>query len=532
MTRRWVIATCAALCVVAFVVPVVGAMWYSWRLAVGWEQEALTVDAEQGLARAEASFDEVTRVLTDLDSTPIDREACSPEHIESMRLVAFEVRPVAEIGFFENGRLKCTSWGIPDLTIPELDDADFATFDGVLVTIRMQPLVTGGKQMMALQRGAYNALVDPARLVDLAVAEGVSLAIVNQAGTLLSATGDAPTNLEAELAAGDGVSGDAVFVTARGTDMVAVASTNRDRLNDKLADQRKILLPFAVTIGGVVSALIVWASRRRLSMLGELALAVKRREFVVQYQPILELATGRCVGAEALVRWHRPDGTRVRPDLFIPLAEDSGLIEPITDQVIDAVGSDLGELLANDPDLHIAVNLCASDVKTGRALTVVRAMLERHKITAAQLWLEATETGFVDIDAAIPHLEQARTCGHRIAIDDFGTGYSTLSHLQRLPVDVLKIDKSFVDTIGTNSATSSVTGYIIDMARTLGLEIVAEGVETIDQADYLRSRGVHYAQGWLYSPAIDPQPFADYYHAHRVASTTSGLVINTAPDQA
>ena len=118
MTRRWVIATCVVSCVVAVVVPVVGAMWYSWRLAVGWEQEALTVDAEQGLARAEASFDEVTRVLTDLDSTPLAGESCSSEHIESMRLVAFEVRPVAEIGFFEDGRLKCTSVSYTHLTLP------------------------------------------------------------------------------------------------------------------------------------------------------------------------------------------------------------------------------------------------------------------------------------------------------------------------------------------------------------------------------------------------------------------------------
>jgi sensor c-di-GMP phosphodiesterase-like protein len=279
----------------------------------------------------------------------------------------------------------------------------------------------------------------------------------------------------------------------------------------------------------VLIAVLVWASRRRLSTLGELATAVRRREFVVHYQPLVEVETGRCVGAEALVRWERRDGTMVRPDLFIPLAEESGLIEPITDQVIESIGRDLGELMRRDRSLHVAINLCARDVKTGRALDVLNAMVERQDIEPRQIWLEATESGFVDVAAATPHLERARSLGYTIAIDDFGTGYSTLSQLQTLPVDVLKIDKSFIDTIATTSATSSVTGYIIDMATTLGLDIVAEGVETDVQADFLRLRSVHYAQGWLYERAVPADEFKRYHAEHSSGRANVDAQRDTAP---
>jgi len=201
----------------------------------------------------------------------------------------------------------------------------------------------------------------------------------------------------------------------------------------------------------------------------------------------------------------------VRPDLFIPLAEQSGLILPITDQVVAAVVSDLQAMLSHDKQLHVAVNVCADDIRSGRILEVVYRALEGTGIASPQIWLEATERGFIDIDAACITLTKARQGGHRIAIDDFGTGYSSLSCLQGLPLDALKIDKSFIDTIGTEAATSSVTPHIIAMAKTLSLKVVAEGVETQAQADCLLALGVDYAQGWLYGKAMPAAQFSRFY---------------------
>jgi sensor c-di-GMP phosphodiesterase-like protein len=516
VNRRGVIAGAALVGSLGFAVPMGGAWWYSWRTTVAWEQSSLEDVAEQGLVRALAALDEITSTLRDLGSEPVAR-SCDDDHVDRMQLVAFETRTIAEVGYFADGQLQCTSWGVTDQFIPALDDSDFTTADGVAVTVRMQPLVTGGRQMMAFQLGSYNALVDPADLVDVIVASDRAVTIATDEQLILSEL-HTPASAAVQLGLATtraGLTDDQVYASARAEGLVAVATEARDRLDGKLSDQRRLFVPVGAAISALLVAVVVWASRRRLSLLGELASAVRRREFVVHYQPLIELASGRCVGAEALVRWQRPDGTLVRPDLFIPLAEETGMIEAITDQIIEAVGNDLGGLLAEDRTMHVAINLCARDVQTGRALDVVATIVERYNVRPHQIWLEATESGFVDVAAAVPHLERARAAGHKIAIDDFGTGYSTLSHLQRLPVDVLKIDKSFIDTIATTSATSSVTSYIIDMATTLGMDIVAEGVETPDQAEYLRSRGVQYAQGWLYAPALERAAFIEYHDHHQ-----------------
>lgn len=247
--------------------------------------------------------------------------------------------------------------------------------------------------------------------------------------------------------------------------------------------------------------------RKRLSPLAELTIAVQQREFVVHYQPIIHLATGACVGAEALVRWRRPDGTLVQPDLFIPLAEESGLILPITDQVVETCIRDLRELLGVDRSLHVAINLSAADITTGRFIGVLQKALEGSGINNEQIWLEATERGFIDVNSASMHLAKARELGFGIAIDDFGTGYSSLQYLEQLPTDALKIDKCFIAAIGRTVATSSVISHIIDMAKTVGLKIVAEGVETQAQATYLRAHGVEFAQGWLYAKAMPVEDF-------------------------
>jgi len=231
----------------------------------------------------------------------------------------------------------------------------------------------------------------------------------------------------------------------------------------------------------------------------------------MDYQPIIELDTGICVGAEALVRWQRPDGTQVRPDLFIPLAEEAGMIAAITDLVIENVVADMRELLAEDRSAHIAINLAAEDISSGRALKVISQRMAGSGILPQQIWLEATEHGFLDIDRARTMLAAARRAGHSVAIDDFGVGYSSLQYLQQLPLDALKIDKSFVDAIGTESATSPVTPHIIGMARELGLWVVAEGVETEAQLAYLHSQHVQFGQGWLFSRPLPRDEFIAFH---------------------
>ena len=258
---------------------------------------------------------------------------------------------------------------------------------------------------------------------------------------------------------------------------------------------------FFIPLGLLSAAILVWAvtriSRIHLSLPSVFRGAARRKEFFVEYQPIVELSTGEWVGAEALVRWQR-SGRIVRPDNFIPIAEESGVISHITACVTEIVAADLPALLIIDPHFLVAINLSAQDLQSMQTVELLKSMLKRSPIQPGNIKVEATERGFLQGAEARDVLASIRALGIEVAIDDFGTGYSSLSCLQTLGLDALKIDKSFVDTIGTDGATSQVVSHIIHMAHSLNLIIMAEGVETEAQAQFLREGRVQLAQGWLF----------------------------------
>jgi sensor c-di-GMP phosphodiesterase-like protein len=492
------------------VAPIVIMLQVSWTLAVKAEHDRLAGFANRAITRANRAYAETKEALYAIHS--FDAPPCSKSHIERMQVLTIDTPSVHEIGYFQDGLLKCTSWGATETRI-EQEPGDYTTPDGLEVTINMQPLVSRGKPMMAIQYKDHNALVDRMRFVDVIVDPGIRLAIASEKGGLIATLNAPDSDLVKSIIAQprNGMDQHNLFAVAYGDDWMAIAIQSRDEILGNLRREQLLLLPIGAFIAVFIVGIVVWLSRRRLSPLGELTIAVQNREFITHYQPIVELETGRCVGAEALVRWRRPDGSIVRPDLFVPLAEESGLITAITDQVIATVISELRDLLVSEPSLHIAVNLCADDVKTGRVLPVIQRALEHTGIRPQQIWLEATERGFMDIASARTTIVRARELGYRVAIDDFGTGYSSLQYLQGLPLDALKIDKSFIDTIGRHTATSSVTPHIIDMAKALNLHIIAEGVETEAQAAYLRARNVDFGQGWLLGKAQPAEQFKAFY---------------------
>jgi sensor c-di-GMP phosphodiesterase-like protein len=336
VTRFRIIAVAVFLGVVGAALPMAGVLYVSWMLAHQAEQNRLSSFATRTIVRANKSLSQISEALHAISKS--GAEPCSAAHIAEMRRVAFDTPSVDEIGYFEGDLLACTSWGKTERRI-EYVPGDYKTAEGLDVTIRMQPFVTGGKPKMALRYEKYNALVDPLRFVDVIVDPGIQLAIATDNGALIGDLNAPDQNLLKSIISQprSGMTKRDLFAVAEGNGWLAIAIEPRDGIFLTLRREQILLLPVGLFIALFIVALVVWFSRRRLSPLGELAIAVQRREFIVHYQPIIRLKDAECIGCEALVRWRRPDGSLVRPDHFIPLAEESGLILPITDQVIERV---------------------------------------------------------------------------------------------------------------------------------------------------------------------------------------------------
>ncbi|HHO9576290.1 TPA: c-di-GMP phosphodiesterase PdeC, partial [Escherichia coli] len=250
--------------------------------------------------------------------------------------------------------------------------------------------------------------------------------------------------------------------------------------------------------------------------------ALEKHQLCLYYQPIIDIKTEKCIGAEALLRWPGEQGQIMNPAEFIPLAEKEGMIEQITDYVIDNVFRDLGDYLATHADRYVSINLSASDFHTSRLIARINQKTEQYAVRPQQIKFEVTEHAFLDVDKMTPIILAFRQAGYEVAIDDFGIGYSNLHNLKSLNVDILKIDKSFVETLTTHKTSHLIAEHIIELAHSLGLKTIAEGVETEEQVNWLRKRGVRYCQGWFFAKAMPPQVFMQWMEQLPARELTRG----------
>ena len=254
---------------------------------------------------------------------------------------------------------------------------------------------------------------------------------------------------------------------------------------------------------------------QRLALAGDLRTALEREEFVLHYQPKVDLRTDAVSGAEVLLRWAHPVHGWLPPDEFIPLAEHTGLIVPLTNYVLDHALRQMGAWRAQGLDIGVAVNLSARTL-------IERELPDRHRghvpalgrARPNRLVLEITESMVVaDPARALPILARLHELGVEISVDDFGTGFSSMDYLKRLPVREVKIDRSFVTTMATDARDAAIVRCTIDLARSLGLRVVAEGVETPDVRARLTTLGCDQAQGYSFSRALPQAEFAAWLTA-------------------
>jgi sensor c-di-GMP phosphodiesterase-like protein len=304
--------------------------------------------------------------------------------------------------------------------------------------------------------------------------------------------------------------------------LTAIISISREHVLAGHADLRRA--------GNVISSVIALAiigfaliapARGRDHPVAEVERALKAGEFVPYFQPIINITTGRLRGAEVLVRWRKPDGSLVLPAAFIPLLEASGLIFEVMRALMRRARDDVAAAYADRPHLRIGFNLAASHFNDESIVQDVRSIFERSPVRLNQVVLEVTErqplqnlTETRRVVAALQGL------GVAVAIDDVGTGHSGLSYMLKLGADLIKIDKMFIDAIGIDRNSTTIIETLVDLARNMRMDIVAEGVERFEQVVLLRDLGIQAAQGYVFAPplpassflqlveAIDPRPQA------------------------
>ena len=244
-----------------------------------------------------------------------------------------------------------------------------------------------------------------------------------------------------------------------------------------------------------------------------LALAIGNNELQLFYQPKINLATGRIMGVEALIRWIKPDGTIVTPDQFVPIAESSHLIGKISEFVLnEGCRQNVLWQKMGYPEIVMSINFASSDFYQKDLRDKVFEALAKSGLEAKWLEVELTETlALSDIDFAVDQMNKLRDLGVKLAMDDFGTGYSSLSYLQILPITLLKLDRSFITDIEHDNIAYEIVSAVIRIAKSKKIETIAEGIENENQEDILRKAGCDYGQGYLYGKPMPAEMLQDFF---------------------
>jgi sensor c-di-GMP phosphodiesterase-like protein len=509
--RPWVLATLAA--VLSAVLLCAGSYALVKHELQQSEMAQMNARGERFLDRLEQIFGQLREGVDQLAAQP--SRQCDPAMLTALNQVGFDYRFVFEAAFVQGGQA-CSSR--PDHAMVDLGRP--ADIQGPTYSYWLNTSTEPNDNLAALMlgRGPFRVSTSRGHLTDVVDLSdnGSLLVLLDQGRRAVPVLG--PQQVWPPSRNWPPASGEALTVTAdrliyrmstRSPDYQLVLITPRVNLMARLNSPLWLLFPASLLIALFAGWVVLVLVQQRRTLNGELQGALRRGEIRVLYQPIFDLSTRRCVGAEALVRWRRPDGTLTSPELFIPLAENTGLIREITDFVMQQLLEQLGQVLRANPHLYISVNLAACDVMEPRIGEVVGRLLAAYRVAPRQIAFEVTERGLIDVVPARENLQALRDLGHQVLIDDFGTGYCSLAYLQTLPVDCLKIDKAFIDALGHDAASSGVAPHIIRMAHSLQLKVIAEGIESEAQALLLNSEGVNYGQGWLFAQALNSRQFSE-----------------------
>ena len=522
MTTRHLIGLITGVLIMAILLPILLSIWLAQREAHRQfitEQETY---ASRVLMRTEQVMDQAKGALQQMDA--LKEAGCSPTHLQEMRRLSYSWRYIQEVLYLDGVTAKCSSLensGKP-FTFPE---PDRIIPSGYRAWYTERNDLGIRRYMAAFASEHHMVIIDPVSFIDVIPFSNskTQVALISTHNNRVLAS-SAPLDQQAwqqiQLQHLETLTKDNVVYTVRQYPDLQVSIMTWSStlpLSDRLRHQLMLWVPAGMLLSLLASWLIFQVLRRLQSPRQRMLDALNNAGITVYYQPIVSLADGKVVGCEALARWKQPDGSYLSPEIFIPLAEQTGLITHLTENVVKSVFRDLGKWLSLHPDQHVSINLSVADFHSVMLQALLHQQMRIWNVQPQQIALELTERGFADPKTTLPAMTAYRKAGHAIYIDDFGTGYSSLRYLQDLEVDTLKLDKSFVDAL----EYAQVTPYIIEMAKTLQLNVVAEGIESPCQEKWLREHGVQFGQGWLYSKALPKEAFILWAESNLRAHATS-----------
>lgn len=466
------------------------------------------------LRRSDSTLMQAQQALATLEANPVE-VPCSLAHRDVMNRVAARAGYLQGVGYVENNTMLCSTLSTMEGPV-SLGKPDRETSTGLQAWSGVELPEIPDVPFNINARGHYAVIIAPDLVFNtLGEDAGVSLVQINtNNNSVMRHRGNFDLKWLTRFPRQAAVFFEDDYLvatqTARGGETLALAAMPVSEVRPYVVAALWRLVPVGLLLGLLLAGLVYGVAKHRMSFKVELQNALKNREFFLLYQPVVSLETGRCTGAEALIRWHRHDGPAISPAVFIPQAEEHGLIQQVTAQVMDMVAEDAVTLIKNHPETHIAINFSAEDLHSSETEARLKALIATVGAGSHNILIEATERGLMSPEKARGVLVSVRSQGFKVAIDDFGTGNSSLSYLATYDLDYLKIDKSFVDALETPQDTSPILFHIIAMARSLGLQMIAEGVETETQRDMLRDAGVQFAQGWFFGKPMSMKDLTEF----------------------
>lgn len=529
LTRRNVIAIAVGVLLVG--APLVAFDFWLGGLINRQGREEVETSAKRAISLAESRVTQVIHALNQLAVRGV--ASCGQGPIEAMRRAVFRTTPIKEIAIVgPDGQTLCTQFGLPLDERKLVSSEPLVGADGYFLDLVR---LAGGRPMVRLRRHAgagpneIAALVPTILFLPQVSTQGGPFSayahIATHAGTLIGETGRRSKQQAASRA-----------FTANANSsrfgFQAEIVTPRAQVAAGQADLKWLGIFTSGAVVLIVAAITLLIPRRTAgNPVVEIERALAAGEFVPYYQPIVDIRSGQLRGAEVLVRWRKPDGTLVLPGAFIPLAESSGLIRDLTHDLMQRVCVEAGAAVGCRPALKISFNFAGKLFGDKSIVKDVRKVFSGSPIKLSQVVLEVTERDQIEnFTEARQIIAALQGLGVRIAIDDVGTGHSGLSYMLKLGVDIIKIDKMFVDAIGTDRNSTTIVETLIDLARNMRMDVVAEGVETFEQVVHLRELGIRSAQGYVFAPPLPGSSFLQLIDAIDPLPATSAGPIDAEPD--